>query len=141
MKVVLDTNVVVSGTFWTGESFKVIENIDKNNIQIITSLPILKEYDKILNSEEILEKTSLHQQARVQSMHKILSKAIIVDPKEKINIVKDDPDDNKFIEAAVDGKADYIISRDKKHLLILKKFRNINIISPEDFLKLIKNKS
>ena|SRR3989344_2014447 len=136
MRIVLDTNVVVSGTFWTGASFMVLEAIDKNKFSIIISLPILEEYDKILHSEEILEKTSEYQQTRINAIHKILSKAIIVEPKEKIDFIKDDPDDNKFLEAAVEGKADYIISQDKKHLLILKKFRNIDIISPEKFLKL-----
>ncbi len=137
MRVVLDTNVVVSGTFWTGASFKVLEDINRDKIQIIVSLPILEEYDKILHSEEILEKTTEYQQARIQTIHKILSKAIMVDPKEKIEIIKDDPDDNKFLEAAVEGEAEYIVSQDKKHLLIIKKFRNIKIISPEQFLKLV----
>ena len=56
---------------------------------------------------------------------------------EKIKVIKDDPDDDKFLEAAVEGKADYIISKDKKHLLVLKKFRNIPIMPPEEFLKII----
>ena len=58
-------------------------------------------------------------------------------PKEKLNVVKNDPDDDKFIEAAVEGDCDCIVSKDKKHLLKLKEFRGIKIISPEEFLKII----
>lgn len=135
MKIVLDTNVVVSGTFWTGASFHVLTLADQGAFTLIATAPILKEYDKIIHSEEILNKTTTVQHARIQALHKLLSKATIVDPKEKITVIKDDPDDNKFLEAAVEAHADAIISNDKKHLLILKKFRNIPIITPETFLQ------
>lgn len=137
MKVVLDTNVVVSGTFWTGDSFHVLELVNKGKVTAIVSLKILEEYDKIIHSDEIIEKTTEHQQARIKALMDILNKAIVVEPKEKIEVIKEDPDDNKFLEAAVEGEADYIISRDKKHLLVLKNFRNIPIIPPEEFLKII----
>ncbi len=59
---------------------------------------------------------------------------VIVIPKESINIIKEDPDDNKFIEAAIAGKADLIVSQDR-HLLKLKNYGKIKIITPEEFLK------
>ena len=111
--------------------------MNENKIKIIVSLPILEEYEKIIYSEEILEKTDAYQQAKVNLLQKLLTMAKIVNPKETLFIVKNDPDDNKFIEAAVEGKVDYIISNDKKHLLVLKKFRDIKILSPEEFLKII----
>ena len=64
-----------------------------------------------------------------------LLNSIIVEPKEKIAIVKDDPKDDIFIETAVAGNADFIVSQDKD-LLKLKEFRGIMIITPEDFNKL-----
>ncbi|MBI2673376.1 putative toxin-antitoxin system toxin component, PIN family [Candidatus Woesearchaeota archaeon] len=85
MRIVLDTNVVISGTFWTGSSFKILNFVDKSKVILIVSLPILQEYDAILHSEEILEKTSIYQQSKIQVIQKILSKAMIVDPKEKVN--------------------------------------------------------
>ena len=135
MKVVIDTNVVISGTFWTGNSYEVIKTVVEGKATLIVSVPILEEYDKILNSEEILDKTTAYQKARIEVIHKILSRAVIVEPKEKFEIIKDDLDDNKFLDAAIEGSVNYIISQDKKHLLILKKFHNIPIISPEEFLK------
>ena len=56
--------------------------------------------------------------------HKIISYSKIVEPKRKLDVVKDDLDDNKFIEAALEGKCDYLISQDK-HLLKIKEFHRI----------------
>jgi putative PIN family toxin of toxin-antitoxin system len=64
----------------------------------------------------------------------ILSKAEFVVPGESIRVVEADPSDNKFLEAAVTGQADYIISGDK-HLRDLKEFRGIAILSPSAFLE------
>ena len=58
---------------------------------------------------------------------------MLIEPEEKINIVKDDPDDNKFIEAAVAGKADHIVTQDA-HLLKIKEYRGIKIITPREFI-------
>jgi uncharacterized protein len=66
----------------------------------------------------------------------ILSESTIVELRIKLDVVKDDPDDNKFIEAAIEGKARYIITRDK-HLLKIKEYQGIKIIKPEDFIKLV----
>lgn len=59
----------------------------------------------------------------------------MVIPTEEFNVVLD-PDDNKFIEAAVEGKAEFIISQDK-HLLILKNYKGIKILKPEEFLEIL----
>ena len=58
-------------------------------------------------------------------------------PDEKLNIVEEDPDDNKFFEVALAGKAQYIVSQDKKHILSIKEYRGIKTIHPEEFVKLI----
>ena len=65
----------------------------------------------------------------------IVRNSMIVEPKEKIDAVKDDPKDDIFIETAVAGNVDYIISQDN-HLLKLKEFRGIKIITPDEFNKM-----
>lgn len=70
------------------------------------------------------------------TLHKIVSISGLVKPTKKLDIVKDDPDDNKILECAIAGKVDYIISNDE-HLLKLKEFEGIPIIKPEEFLKLL----
>ena len=66
----------------------------------------------------------------------IIRNSIIVEPIEKITIVKDDPKDNIFIETAVAGNVNYIVSQDN-HLLKLKEFRGIKMITPEEFNKFL----
>ncbi|GAG74095.1 unnamed protein product, partial [marine sediment metagenome] len=57
-----------------------------------------------------------------------------VKTKKKLDIIKEDPEDNKVLECALFGKADYIVTGDK-HLLKLCKFNNIKILTPIEFLK------
>lgn len=67
---------------------------------------------------------------------KIIMLSNFVDPKRKFSVVYDDPDDNKFIDVAIESKCDYIISQDK-HLLNIVDFKGIKILKPNDFLKKI----
>ena len=68
------------------------------------------------------------------SIEKIRSISTIIVPKEKVDIIKDDPDDNAILECAIAGKVKYIVTNDR-HLLNLKKFRKIWILTPEKFLE------
>ena len=60
---------------------------------------------------------------------------IIAKSSERLDVIKEDPDDNKFLETAIAGKADFIITQDN-HLLKVKKLNSIIILNPEEFLKL-----
>ena len=56
MKVTLDTNVLISGTFWTGDSFRILDLIDRKKIICVLSEQIIEEYYKTAQSNEIIEK-------------------------------------------------------------------------------------
>ena len=134
MKVVLDTNVIVSGTFWTGASFRVLQLVDKGKLKLFLSPSIIGEYLKVLQSEEILEKTSEGQyNAGLAAVHKLLLNATLVEPKVRVKAVKGDPDDDKVLEAALASKAQCIVTQDW-HLLKLKAYAGICILTPEQFL-------
>ena len=120
MKVVLDTNIFISGIFWKGSSNKVITNWREEKFTLVTSLEAISEIIKVLKDFKI----KLSDEMIKEWVDLIVRNSIIVEPKEKINIVKDDPKDNIFIETAVVGNADYIISQDN-HLLKLKDFGGI----------------
>ncbi|MEK6834931.1 MAG: putative toxin-antitoxin system toxin component, PIN family [Nanoarchaeota archaeon] len=137
IKVVLDTNILVSGTFWTGNSFKIMELIDKREITSILSEDIVKEYHKTINSDEIIDKIKDKNLIISNVSRKVVLNSIIIQPKEKLDVIKNDPDDNKILECAYAGKAGYIVTKDN-HLLKLKEFKNIKIVTPEEFLKLFK---
>ena len=61
--------------------------------------------------------------------------AKLIEPKQKVDIVKDDPDDNKVIECAIESSSDYILTYDR-HLLKLKEYKGIKILKPEEILKM-----
>ncbi len=135
MKIVLDTNVWLSGIFWDGEASKILEKAEKKDIQIIISEDILSEIIKVLNRESKFQKYILNLRLSIEDLLRtILSISTLIETKTKLDIIKADPKDNIILEAALEGKVGYIISYDN-HLLNMIEFRNIKIISPEEFLK------
>ena len=131
LRVTLDTNILVSATFWKGDSFKILEMVMQKKIDCVLSYEIIMEYMHVLESDEITEKT---RNISNIPLSKILTSAIIVNPLKHIKIVKD-PDDNKIIECAIEGKCPYIITNDN-HLLILKEYDGIKIVSAKEFLEI-----
>ena len=131
MKAVLDTNIFISGIFWKGSSNKVIISWREGKFTLVTSLEAISEIIKVLKDFKI----KLSDDLIKKWVDLIIRNSIIVEPQERISIVKDDPKDNIFIETAAAGNADYIVSQDN-HLLKLKEFRGIKIITPEEFNKL-----
>lgn len=132
MKAVLDTNIFISGIHWAGSSQKILRSWFLGRFTLVSSMPIIEEivatlisFKITMESEDILRWESI-----------IIEKSLLVTPKEKVSIVKRDPDDDKFIEAALEGNADYIVSMDK-HLLEIEEHKGIKIITPNEFLKLI----
>lgn len=135
MKIVLDTNVWLSGIFWEGEASKLIEKAEKKDLQIIISEDILSEIIAVLNRESKFQKYILNLRLSIEDLLRtILSISTLIKTKNKLNIIKADSKDNIILEAAIDGKAEYIISYDN-HLLNMIEFRGIKIISPGEFLK------
>ena len=134
-----DINALVSGTYWSRDSFKVLDMVDNGEIENIISHEIISDYNEACDSDEIIEKVARHNLIPLKTREKIPSMSKLVHPKEKLKVVKDDPDDDKIVEAAVEGKADYIITYDN-HLLKLKEFRGIKIVAPKEFLDILNQK-
>ena len=128
---VLDTNIFVSGIFWEGASENVLYAWADNKFKLVISSEIIAEIVKILMNFKI----PLSFKDMLLWLSILLWKAELVEPEEKLYVIKDDSDDNKFLEAAIAGKADFIVSQDK-HLLKLKEYENIKIITPEEALSL-----
>ena len=138
MKIVLDTNVWLSGVFWDGEASKILEKAENKNIQIIISEDILSEIITVLNKESKFQKYILNLKLSIEDLLRtILSISTLIETKTKLDIIKADPKDNIILEAAIEGKVEYLISYDN-HLLNMIEFRNIKIVSPGEFLKLVK---
>ena len=128
-KVVIDTNVFISGLIFTGKPSEVLELFIKGEIEVYISPFILKELERILR-----KKFEWNEKQLQKILDKIKKKAVIVQAETKISIIKAKEDDNRILECGVDGKVQYIISGDKRHILPLKNFRGIKILSPSEFL-------
>ena len=133
IRIVADTNIFISGIFWEGNfSSQVIDLWKGGKIELISSLPIVEEIIRNLRGFKIeMDEKNVKEWEQI-----ILENAILVEPSEKLDIVKEDSDDNKFLEAAITGNAGYVITQDK-HLLKIKEFQGIKIVKPEQFLEIL----
>lgn len=123
VRVVLDTNIFISGIFWRGNPYKILRMCFSHELSLITSLAIIEELQDVLRTEKKFE---LEEDDISLYVWLLLSHSILVEPVQKISAVKDDPEDNKILECAVEGKVDYIISGDS-HLLSLSEYEGIRI--------------
>lgn len=128
---VIDTNVIIS-SLWGGIPGKIIDLWEKELFKIAVSNKILNEYIDVLTRFRITDE-DLDEFILLFTDRK---NVIIAKPKNHINAITDDPEDNKFLECAYTSNADYIISGDK-HLLKLKEYKGIQVITPAKFIKLI----
>ena len=135
MRVVLDTNVLISAIMFGGKSRDILEMGISGKIKITLSQDILKELAEVLVDKKFRAPISFVQ----QTIHELTEIAELVIVTCKINAIKTDPDDNRILECAVSGKADCIVSGDSD-LLNLKHFKKIKILSPNDFYALLKIK-
>ena len=131
MKAVINTNILMSGTFWGGPPAKVLDAYLKDKFEWIVSTDILEEYWRVLS--ELIRKYQAP--AEVVEFFQTLSlTATIVTPVAFGTQVCSDPDDDKFLEAAVAGAAGFIVSGDKA-LLKTDGFHGIRVLKPAEFLK------
>ena len=130
MRVVLDTNAVVSALLFSGISSELVSLWQKGLMTLLLSREILDEYLRVFSYPKF-ELTEEEIKELIQE--EILPYAEVVKPKRRLRVVQRDPSDDKFIECAVAGKARVIISGDKD-LLSLGRYRQIRILSPAKFL-------
>jgi len=129
VKVVIDTNIWISGVIYKQKLAHLIDLWFKRKfISYFSQETFLELQTKLLNFAVKFDKQS----EALILLHNVKKKAVFITPQMKLNICED-PDDNKFLEAATEAKADYLVSGDKK-LLKIKKVGKTKIISPREFL-------
>ncbi len=131
MRVVLDTNVLISALLFTGIASEVVPLWQKGAITVLLSREILDEYLRVL----AYPKFQLSE-GEIKGLieEEFLPFVQIIKPGTRIRIVKRDPSDNKFLECAVAGKADVLISGDKE-LLAIRHYRQVRVQTPSRFLE------
>ena len=136
-KLVLDTNTLLSAFFWKGNEFELFKKIEKGKAQLFLSENIVDEIENVINRPKFKEAIRISNQTPEQIVQKIVSVShLVIGPKLKENVVKEDKSDDKFIECALNAKADIIVSGDK-HLLKIKEYKGIKIMITSDVLKLL----
>jgi len=129
LTVVIDTNIYISAIFWNGKPREVIDLGRQGKIVIFTSVDIENEIARKLKTRFKLAEEDVN-----QILLDFSTFTLPVKIKKQLVVVQDDPDDNKFIECAIECKADYIVSGDT-HLLNLKRYEGIKIINASEFLQ------
>jgi len=132
-RVVLDTNIIISAFGWGGKPEEIIKKVIDKELELVISTKQLAELRNVLEYPRL--KFDESKKERILSLVSTISTIIVA--KGKVDFVKSDPDDNIILEPACHMKVDYIITGDKKHLLPLRKFKDAEIVSPDEFLKKI----
>ena len=130
--VVLDTNIFISSVFWEGSSYTILKKAISQEIIVFISDDIIKEIRKVLARDFSLGKQEID-----DVIDSFVYLTHIIEPKEKVEVIKEDPDDDRILECALACRANFIISYNK-HLLKLSAFRGIKMATPEDFLRILK---
>ena len=129
MRVVLDTNVVVSALLFSGISSKLVPLWQSGAITALVSRNILEEYLRVLSYPKFRLSES---EIKDLIQEELLPYVEVVKRQRRLRVVERDPSDDKFVECAVAGKARVIISGDKD-LLSIGRYRKIVIQSPALF--------
>jgi uncharacterized protein len=132
-RVVLDTNVYISiFTNPKGELGAIWEHTLKGTYTLLISPTIVAELTNVLR--EKFKWPEVEIKARAKRFPRM---AEIITPKIVPNVIEGNPADNHILACAISGKADLIVSGDRRHLLPLKDYEGIHIIRPVDFLRML----
>lgn len=130
-RVIFDTNVQISGLLWRGKAYQCLLLARSGVIETFYCQPMLAELsEKLRNKFRFSEN---HLQAVLTEI-KRYSQRVEIDG--ELHVVHADPDDDKFIECAIIAKADFVVSSDR-HLLDLKAYQGVKIVSSEEFLEIV----
>jgi putative PIN family toxin of toxin-antitoxin system len=129
VKILLDTNVLISGIFFTGPPYEILRAWRDGRLVLVVSLEILEEYKRVVD-----ELASRYSGIDISNFFDILvANSLFVEAPPLPKPVCTDPYDDKFLACGVAGSAEYLVSGDK-HLLILDRYAHLRIVSPKQFV-------
>lgn len=137
MRVVLDTNVVVSSYLvHVGPSARILSAWRNQQFELVVSSALLAEYERALNYDRVRRRHGLSAEQIARNIEDLGQLAILVEPETVPAIIAADPDDDQVLAAAVAGEAEFIVSGDR-HLLDLRQHAGIRVLSPAAFATLL----
>lgn len=133
MRLVLDTNVIISAALWDGTPRQVLEAAH-NKHTLCFSLVTLDEIDRVFHYPKLAERLAQLSFSSEEFIKQLLEDATLVSETPEVKLITEDPDDNQFLACAEACNAKLIVSGDT-HILALKKFKGISIVPPKTALK------
>ncbi len=132
--VVIDTNILISALVGHGKPRRLVLRLLEEQT-VVSSMEMLAELADVLSRRKFTEVKS----SQVKSFLSIFaSRAVVVTIKHRFKTVEEDPDDDIVLSTAYEGDARYVVSGDK-HLLKLKEFRGIKIVTAKDMFELLRS--
>jgi len=124
-RVVLDTNILVSGIGWAGAPGRIISKWIEGKLILVESPALLNEFLEVIRDEkfDFLDREDIDEFYRI-----LVERADVVEPAFRVDIIRDDDTDNRVIECALAGRAGFIISGDL-HLLRLGGFAGVRVVT------------
>ncbi len=132
IKAVFDTNILISSIFWRGPPYRLMKKVINGEVLLFISLPIVKEVKKVL-----LRDFNVPMEKVQEYVDLLISNSVMVSPAINLEVIEADETDNRILECAVGGKAEYIVSGDR-HLLDLKAYEGIKIVTAAEMADILK---
>ncbi len=134
MRVIFDTNILVSGVISKGKPNKLLGHVVNKMLDLILSKEVLDEFEDVIKRKKF--KLTNEQQTYFISF--ITELCSLIETVSRFNVIKEDSDDNNILNVAYDGRVDYIVSGDH-HLLNLKEFQGIKIVTADRMLNILES--
>jgi len=140
IRAVFDTNIFLSALFNPKRPpAQLLELALQGKIKFIVSTPLIGEIERVLaypKVKKLLKKRKTNPAEIEKAMAKVLKLAVLTPGELRLEAIADDPADDMILACALEGKADCIVSGDH-HLLDLKNYQGVQIVSPAELLKMI----
>jgi putative PIN family toxin of toxin-antitoxin system len=135
LRVVLDTNVYVSGTILSrGTPFEILEAWRRQAYILVTSETIIAEIERVLRYPRIRDRYTVSERDIERLVESLRADALVVPGDDKVSGVSPDPDDDKFLACALEAQADCIVTGDLD-LLGLGQYQGTDVLKPHEFLE------
>lgn len=139
LRVVVDTNVLVSGLFGikNSPSSQILSAIRTQKIIFVTSPLIVAEIEEVINRDKIIKLTKMSKDERIDFIAELIERSDVTAGRQLLQVVGRDEEDDKFLACGFEAKADYIVTGDRD-LLIVKEYMGTKIVTPREFLRVLK---
>ena len=141
IRAVLDANVLVSAILSPkGAPARIFAAWREDQFSLLTSPPLLAELNRVLRYPRIKKRHKWSEEEIETFLEDLAHLAILTPGELSLTVIGDDPTDDRYLECAVEGVADFIVSGDA-HLLALGQYREIQILTPREFLSVLPHPS